>query len=717
MKTDSKIFFIAGVAFSLISFAGIGFFSLHQLSDQRGRLADEMNAALSSQVAEAMKLWLDEQLVQAATLAADPAVVACAGLPNSKVLRDEVESRFRRTHGLKPYLSLINLMIYRAGTEPPVSVTLNGQGKTIGNGQSLVDSINGRSVGVGGLENFSYIKAVADGNEAFISEVKPNAIPGLPPVFMIAAAVRDENGRLLGALGYGVKIDYFTNLFIADFSMGESGHMEVLDDRGVFIAGRDPRRLFSQTSSEIGRSLLPHLNRAEATAFKMKLAGHDDDFAATPVIPAAPSANRWWVLFHRSDSEPRGELAGYRNWLIFFCSIGAFAGVGLVLAAHRSASARLSAAMSRRKQVYVDSAPYGTLTVYADGRILDANPSGCAIFGCTRAEMLEQNIASLIPAIGEFLAESEEAHYEDVRGRRKDGADLLLVCDLRRLEESETLLFLRDDTELAGHRKSARQLSENLAVSLRESESLRREAEQGNIAKSEFLANMSHEILTPMNAVVGLSHLLGKTNPDERQADYINKIRAAADSLLEIFTDILDYAKIEAGKMNIATVAFAPAAIVAELRDTYGRVAGEKGLAFSLRISPDVPEHVLGDPQNLRRVLGNVLGNAVKFTETGSIELSCDRMGPAPGGGALLRFVIRDTGIGLSVKLQNRLFKAFSQADGSSTRRHGGTGLGLAITRRLLHLMGGEISLESTPGQGTAATILCPFGAARSPGT
>ena len=229
--------------------------------------------------------------------------------------------------------------------------------------------------------------------------------------------------------------------------------------------------------------------------------------------------------------------------------------------------------------------------------------------------------------------------------------------------------------------------------------------------KSMFLANMSHEIRTPMNAVIGMAYLALKTPLSERQRDYVTKIHNAGTSLLGVINDILDFSKIEAGRLDIETVDFRLDDVIASVTAITAEKAQEKGLEFLTEVDSAVPQHLVGDPLRLGQVIANLINNAIKFTERGEVYLKAE-LQEQVGERARLRFSVNDTGIGMTPEQAARLFQPFTQADASTTRKHGGTGLGLTICRRLVELMGGEIGLDSEPGAGSTFHFTVSVGVA-----
>ncbi|HOO44587.1 MAG TPA: PAS domain S-box protein [Deltaproteobacteria bacterium] len=288
--------------------------------------------------------------------------------------------------------------------------------------------------------------------------------------------------------------------------------------------------------------------------------------------------------------------------------------------------------------------------------------------------------------------------------------------DLKLMTKDQTPCFVEMSVSLIkdlngkplGFRGIARDVTERKHI-----ESLQKEkaaAEAANQAKSAFLANMSHEIRTPLNAIIGLTDLTMNTDLDEKQHDFLSKINLSAHSLLDVINDILDFSKIEADKLVLETVEFDLQEVMDTVSDMFAGKAAEKDLDLVLYLEPEVPALLKGDPLRLKQILINLTGNAIKFTNTGEVvvTVSSNRI---KEDRARLSFTIRDTGIGINNDKLFDLFKPFTQADGSTTRRYGGTGLGLTICKRLVDLMGGTIRVESTEGKGSSFYIDLEFDA------
>ena len=226
-------------------------------------------------------------------------------------------------------------------------------------------------------------------------------------------------------------------------------------------------------------------------------------------------------------------------------------------------------------------------------------------------------------------------------------------------------------------------------------------AEEANRAKSAFLANMGHELRTPMNAILGMTHLALNSPADSERRQYLQMVQSSAESLLEMLNRLLDFSKIEAGRVDLESLPFSPRQVMDETLQSFLAAARSKGIRLRSHVDPSVPLRLQGDPLRLRQVIVNVVGNALKFTDQGEIESRISRISDSSGG-VCLQFTVRDTGIGIPPEKQQAIFAAFEQADSSTTRKYGGTGLGLAISSRIVELMGGRMWVESQPRQGSS---------------
>jgi PAS domain S-box-containing protein len=356
----------------------------------------------------------------------------------------------------------------------------------------------------------------------------------------------------------------------------------------------------------------------------------------------------------------------------------------------------------------LELAPDGLMVVDATGVIRLANVQCEKLFGYTRDELVGQAIEILVPrdVVG-HVALRESFHRaptvramganRELRALRKDGSEFPVEIGLsplpaRGAEGMQVAVSIRDVTE---RREQERALKQAKA-----------KAEEATETKSMFLANMSHEIRTPMNAILNMTGLALETDLEPKPQQYVSVAHSSAKNLLGILNDILDFSKIEADKLELESAPFSLRDVLEEVTDTFRSVVIQKHVELITLTLPTVPDRLRGDALRLRQVLTNLISNAFKFTEKGEVlvrtEAIADEGWPNE---TLLRIGVSDTGIGISPEQQERLFQSFTQADSSTTRKYGGTGLGLVISRRLARLMGGDLTVESTPGKGTTFTF------------
>ncbi|HIJ86437.1 MAG TPA: response regulator [Desulfuromonadales bacterium] len=371
-----------------------------------------------------------------------------------------------------------------------------------------------------------------------------------------------------------------------------------------------------------------------------------------------------------------------------------------------------------------------------------ANPAFDQMFGYEAGETLGMNTADFY-ANNEISARIGQEGYAviatggiytiETEMKKKDGS--LILCRLTGRAVSEhtpedgSIWMIQDITEqkraedaLKESREELLEQNDELQVTeemLREQievyevmqiqlEVAKTAAESSNAAKSQFLANMSHEIRTPMNGVLGMTQLLEYTKLTEEQCEYVTSLKQCGKNLMSLMSDILDLAKIEAGKITIEPVEFSLQQCLKDSVIMEKFVTHEKGLKLEVDVSGDIPHLLVGDQLRIKQILLNLMGNAVKFTAAGSVTVSA-RLLEQHETSVLVRIAVRDTGIGIAAEAVDHIFKPFTQEDGSTSRKFGGTGLGLTISRRLAELMGGTISVESTQGVGSCFTVTLPF--------
>lgn len=287
----------------------------------------------------------------------------------------------------------------------------------------------------------------------------------------------------------------------------------------------------------------------------------------------------------------------------------------------------------------------------------------------------------------------------EIRNRRKDGSFYWVASTIAPFmdDQGNPIRYVSIRTDI-----TERKASETAIMKAKEDAEVAREAaEKASKIKSDFLANMSHEIRTPMNGIIGMTALALDTELTPEQRKFISMIKTSADALLGVINDILDFSKIESGMMTVEKIEFSIGYMLSDTIKPLAIRAGEKNIELLVHVAPDVPDRIYGDPGRLRQVIINLVGNAIKFTESGEIVVSVTKKPADLDGQVRLRFSVRDTGIGIPKDKFQSIFESFSQADTSTTRKYGGTGLGLTISSQLVELMGGHMGLESQVGQGS----------------
>ncbi|NKF51216.1 response regulator [Shewanella sp. WXL01] len=378
---------------------------------------------------------------------------------------------------------------------------------------------------------------------------------------------------------------------------------------------------------------------------------------------------------------------------------------------HEYESAEQLRLSEERYHLAMDAVEDGLWDWYLDSEQIICNPAFYSMLGYQPNEFpaLMSSIDKLISPDdldrvqemrGKYLNDPQGAYEVEFRMRGKDGSYLWILSRGRAVEFYETGAVKR---MVGTHKDITRQKSNEVALL-----EAKQDAESANMYKSEFLANMSHEIRTPMNAIIGMLQLAQRTQLTSQQQDYLDKAGFSAQSLLRIINDILDFSKIEAGKLELERVSFPLDKVLDHVIDMNAIKAQEKGVELLLYAPVTAGLILNGDPLRLGQVLINLLSNAVKFTQEGEIELGCEDVGERDHR-ITMKFWIRDTGIGISKEQQASLFDAFSQADGSTTRKYGGTGLGLSISKHLVSMMGGTMEVESELGVGSTFSFTISF--------
>jgi PAS domain S-box-containing protein len=485
---------------------------------------------------------------------------------------------------------------------------------------------------------------------------------------------------------------------------GLDGRPIYCNDRAVEITGVTLEQRLAMTPAELAEPIIREDGSAETEdSLPSQLVLQTGERQAVTHGLRTPDGRLVWV---DTDAVPIFRAGGRE-----------LSGCCLVMrdVTERRAATEALRASDELKSAIVAASVDAILTIDAGGKIVDLNRAAELLYKTTRAAVGD-TLESFIPwrdrqTWAEILEQlrSDPKHFRDRRltgiGRRSDGSEFPLEATIDSLDADGHQLFVTFVRDVTERRAAERRLADARDAALRAS-----------VVKSEFLATMSHEIRTPMNGVIGSLDLILDSDLADDLRDLATIARTSAHDLLAIIDDILDLSKIEADKLDSQAIEFDLAAIVEGVTDIVAVPARRKGLSLSCFVDPRAPRAVRGDARLLRQVLVNLVGNAVKFTDTGEVAIRAE-VQSADDARVLVQFAVSDTGIGIPPEATETLFEPFTQVDGSSTRAHGGTGLGLAISSRLVRLMGGHLAVDSAVGRGSTFSFTVAFEIPeRSPG-
>jgi PAS domain S-box-containing protein len=570
------------------------------------------------------------------------------------------------------------------------------------------------------------------------------------PTVLITAPVLDAEGRTLLVLAGGIDLPRYAPFeSLSAIRPGSSGYTFIMTTEGILLSHPNKQRILHSVNER------PGVNRATQMALSgfegWTEADNKDKVKGIYAYRRLKQAN--WVVAARFPSEEAlaplrqmryeaamaailfAALAGLLSWIGIARllrplqrlrrniaeiknsragiqvlqldrkdEIGELSGAFYRLMAEREAAQVRTDESERRARILGDTLPLLISYLDRDLRYLYANEyyrtqwgfDPRTIQGKTVQEVFGASSDSWVVDLRQALT-GKRLHYE--RETERHGVRQHFLVDL--------VPDISDEGEVLGTYVMAMDITDRKNAELMQAAGEQRAAAASR-AKTDFVANMSHEIRTPMNAVLGVAYLLENTTLDRTQKEYLEMIRSSGQVLLGILNDVLDFSKIEAGRMELSPVAFQLREVLDAVSAVMTMNADVRGIGLTIDADADVPQALVGDALRLQQILINLVGNAIKFTEQGAVTLRVGTLGGA-GDTVSLRFAVCDTGIGMDMEQQSRLFSAFNQADASTTRRFGGTGLGLAICRRLAELMGGSIAVSSIPGAGSEFVVILPF--------
>ena len=497
--------------------------------------------------------------------------------------------------------------------------------------------------------------------------------------------VSDPSARQFQLFGFQDVDDLLLSAPIGVFCSTPEGRYLYVNSAWARIFGYDSPEDVLASITDIAAQL--YVDPAEREEFKRLLELRSEVFNFESRFKRRDGSIVWVSRTARAVRDAHGKISHYQGFTTDITD-------------QKNAEKSLLESEERFKALH--NASFGGITIHDKGIILDCNQGLSDITGYTVDELIGMDGLLLIAEKSrKMVMKNILAGYEkpyDAFGVRKNGEEYPLRLEARNIPYKGRMVRtveFRDDTE--------RRLVEVELIKARDA------AQAANKAKSEFLANMSHEIRTPLNGVIGLMQLLQTTRLDDEQREFVTMAIRSSDRLARLLTDLLDISKIEAGKMDIVEEEFSPGEVGDAVTELFSVNAGGKKVSLECVIDPDLPPLLIGGVARLRQILFNVVGNSLKFTDTGRVRLEMTPLSPSKHGELRVLFSVYDTGIGIPQERLSDLFKPFTQVEGSYTRKYQGAGLGLAIVRRLIELLHGHIFMDSVPGEGTEVHMVLPF--------
>jgi len=624
----------------IVIFAGVIY---HFDSKAQLRENYESSQKILEQANKTLNTWIEDQMTVLSMITNDPRVIAACADPRNPRLVSAANEYLHAFHSRVKFYDNFALSAEMKPGESFDITSVDGKVHKISRGVFFVDSSLGVSVGKSS-DKHPMAKSIYEGKSHVITHVYRDLIYG-NPAFIISLPVK-KDGRFIGAAHVAIPMSPFTDKFVNEVKVGGTGYMFMVDNKGLLIAHPDKDAILSETAAKRFMPFVSHVLSGEVN-FIQDFGGASKIYNAHKVdFHGMNHLSDWYLVLAQDKSEilaPSVRIV----WIIsFFLVVGFLLVTGIIY-------------ITTKTVVVRPLQKFGKELAGLAGEKGDLGGQG--------------EVGSMACAINSFLNNLQVEEIDKVQQA---------YSEINRLnaEREEMSHLLQDNVA-------------ELTVA-------RDAAEAGVKVKSEFLANMSHEIRTPMNAIIGMAHLVLKTEMTPKQRDYIAKILQSGQHLLGVINDILDFSKVEAGKLEIESTELRLDVLLQNVTNLIVGKTTAKGLELIVKVDPDVPNDLVGDPLRLAQILTNYANNAVKFTDEGEIAIEVEQVENAEHE-VLLRFLVRDTGIGLSEAQKGKLFESFSQADTSTTRKYGGTGLGLAISKRLAELMGGGVGVDSELGAGS----------------